>query len=371
MKWTLLFLPLLIGFIFGYWMAPDEASNESDYSEKSELVATSKEVTALGDLSGESVEVVEAAGGGDVDVEWLKSINELDSFDQIGVLHRRLKGLSVSEFPTLMDEMEGEPYSTLSWQIRGMIAARWAQLDPQGMLEYANNKSGAMTWGIYNTVFSAWAKEDVTAAFQAAIQLETRRSQQSAIQAVINSVAAESPSRAMQMAQEYYGRELGSQGRWVVQSIFRNWALQDGAAARQNALNMPDGAAKSAALAGSLSEWMAESPLEALDWLDSLPMDSSVYGSRKEVFRQFLNRDFDVAREYIESVEDPVDRREIVEHLQFHNLIWQKSYEEIEEVFDWIGTVATGQTYDNRVSNVIGAMVDNDSDRAIDFVLNM
>jgi hypothetical protein len=357
---------LLIGLAGGFFLSP--SASDSALSESNQLLsAAERGAAATSEASKPSVRSSDEA----ITVEWLEEVDGMDQFDQIGALHARLKNFKVADFPSLMDQIDDNQNTVLSWQMRSMIAARWAQLDPQGMLTYANAQSGSMSWSLYNTVFSEWAKQDVQAAYQAAQQLDTRRAQQSAMQAVINAVAIDQPARAVEMAKQHYGSELGNQGRWLVQSIFRNWSKLDGEAARNSALSMPDGTAKSAALAGSLSDWMADSPLDALAWLDSLPIDSSVYGSRKEVYREFLNRDFDVAREYIESVEDPVERREIMESLQFNNLVWQKSFEEIEGIFDWMGTVAKGQVYDNRVSSIISSMAESDPDRAIDFVLNM
>lgn len=377
MKWILAVIALLLGFAGGFLFSPKSAETElarsGDGSRsgsgngRSASIATASALSPAAQAEAEVAKVGKSA----ITAKWIETIGDLNAFDQIGVLHARLKNIDPSEFSTLMDEMGLVTGSTLSWQVRSMIASRWAQVDPQGMLAYTKAQKGALSWSLSNAVFGEWAKQDSQAAYAAAMQLDGRRSKESALQAIINSVASEQPQRAIEMANEYYGTDVGGRGRWIFQSIYRNWAKKDGAAARQSALALPEGAAKSSALSGAMAEWMADDPVEALAWLDSLPMDSAVYGSRKEVFRNFLNQNFEVAKEYIESVEDPLDKRQILESLQFHNLAWQKSYEEIEEVFDWLGTVATGQVYDNRVSSIISAMAENDPDRAIDFVLNM
>lgn len=369
MKWVLAVVALLLGFAGGFLFAPkgDEVSAESS----SFAVLSSSDIESAPERSVLKSGSVDEFVVEPITEDWLESMNELDAFDQIGVLYARLKDVNSDEFPDLMRELGSFSGSTVNWQVRSMIATRWAQVDPQGMLAYAQGEQGTMSWGLYSSLFSAWSKRDPQAAYAAAMNLDTQRSQQAAVQAVINTMAETQPQRAIEMAEEYFGSELGSRGRWMYQSIYRNWAQLDGAAARQSALNLEDGVAKTAALSGAMQEWVANDPVAALAWLDSLPMDGAIYSSRKEVFRNFLNQDFEVAKEYIESVEDPLDRREIMESLQFHNLAWQKSYEEIEEVFDWIGTVATGQVYDNRVSSIISAMAQNDPDRAVDFVLNM
>ena len=377
MKWVLAVVALLIGLLGGFFLSPRDPGSEVEAGGTGSvgnleftgaaLGSDGSSASAVGDGSSGSTD----QGGKPITPEWLETINDLDAFDQIGALHARLRHVNPAEFPKLMDELGLLTGTAVNWQVRSMIATRWAQVDPQGMLAYSETQNGPMSYSLYNTVFAAWTKQDPQAAYSAALQLDTQRAQQAAIQAVINTVSEEDPQRAIQMAQEFYGGDVSGRGRWLFQSIYRNWAQRDGEAARQSALALEEGAAKSSALAGAMSEWMANDPVEALAWLDSLPMDSAVYGSRKEVFRNFLNRDFEVAREYIDSVEDPLDRREIMENLQFHNIAWQKSYEEIEEIFDWIGTVATGQVYDSRVSSIISAMAESDPDRAVDFVLNM
>lgn len=377
MKWILALGAFLLGFIGGVLLVPKGA--EMELVEVSSVpgsvvvdhpAGTTVTSNGYGQSTPQVVAVSKVAKGA-VTLEWLEALGDLDAFDQIGVLHARLKDIDPSDFAAVMDEMGLEMGNALSWQVRSMIAARWAQVDPQGMLAYTKDQKKVLSWSLNSVIFGAWAKQDVPAAYAAAMQLDNRRSRDAALQAIINTVAMDQPQRAINMAREYYGSDLGGRGRWVMQSIYRNWAQQDGAAARQSALAMEEGSSKSSALSGAMSEWMANDPVAALAWLDSLPMDSAVYGSRKEVFRNFLNRDFKVAKDYIESVKDPLDRREILESLQFHHLAWQKSYEEIEEVFDWLGTVATGQVYDNRVSSIIGAMAENDPNRAVDFVLNM
>jgi len=360
---------VVLGFAGGFIFAPKGTEVKAVNSSSPTASYESSKTPGIQAAEAATIEALSAKG--EITEDWLETINELDTFDQIGVLHARLKDFDPSKFPELMKEMGMFTGSMVDWQVRGMIATRWAQVDPQGMLAFAKQNKGMMSYGLYNTVFAALAKQDPQAAYAAALELDTQRAQQSAMQAVVNTIAETNPQRAIEIAEEYYGNDSSGRGRWLYQSIYRNWAQKDGEAARQSALNLEDGSVKTAALSGAMQEWMANDPGEALAWLDSLPMDSAVYGSRKQVFQNFLNQDFEVAKDYIDSVENPLARRQIMESLQFYNMGWQKSYEEIEEVFDWIGTVATGQVFDSRVSNIIGAMADNDPNRAMDFVLNM
>ncbi|TVP77255.1 MAG: hypothetical protein EA353_10730, partial [Puniceicoccaceae bacterium] len=379
MKWLIVGLAILLGFTGGFFLAKggddsgqSVAGNQGRAGELNRSSLSGAEDPAgSGSLSGAgSARSSQDGRSAALTQEWLESLDSLEPFDQIGHLHQRLRDVHRSEFPALMDYLAENSFGTMSWQARTMLASRWAQVDPEGMLAYTREQTGNNARALYRIIFSAWAKQDAAGAYAAALQLDTQRDEHSAVQAVINSVAAEQPEQAIAMVHDYYGDNLGNQGRWLFRSLYQNWARVDGAAARASALALEGGAAKSAALAGSMADWMETAPMEALRWLDSLPTDSSIHGSRKEVFRQFLNRDFAVAKDYIESLPDASARREVLENLQFHNLTWQKSYAEIEGIFDWLGTVATGQTYDSRVSNLINAMANHDSERAVDFVLN-
>lgn len=377
MRWWWITGALIVGFFGGRLLAPSEAPKAFD--------KRSGDPELSGDFDGErdastAVGELRASYPGNVDVEvagaplseeWFESIEEMEPLDRMGYLIHHLGDVGANEFRVVMERLESEDYGRIGWQIRSLLGAHWAEVDPRGMLAYVEAQPGRRARGLINTLFASWAKRDVTTAFEAARQLETRHEQQIAVQAVINGIAAQQPTRAIELAREFYGGNLGHQGQWVFRSIYQTWAKEDGDAARASALALEGGAMKSGALAGAMADWMEADPVAALGWLDALPVDSAVHGSRKQVFQQFLNNDFDVAKDYIESVEDPTARRAVLENLQFHNLTWQKSTEEIEAIVDWIGTVARGQVYDSQVSNLISAMTQSDPDRATEFVLNM
>ena len=377
MKWWWITGALVIGFLGGRMLAPDRSESGLTDRLTAEASPARPNRTAVdldsggGPVATRSGDVDSVLTGRPLSAEWFESLEDLEPFDRIGHLVQHLKGASASEYPEIIDALESGDYGRVGSEMRGILEARWAEIDPRAMLAYAREQPRSRSRGLFNSLFGAWAKRDVSAAFAAARQLATRNEQRVAVQSVINGIAGEQPERAIELTRDFYGENLAYRGRWVFRSIFQNWAREDGAAARARALAMEGGAMKSAALAGAMGDWMETDPLEALSWLDSLPVDSSVHGSREQVFKRFLNRDFDVAKNYIESLEDPLARKEVLQNVRFNNLTWQKSFEEIEGVVDWIGTVATGRVYDRQVSSLIGAMAQSDPNRAVDFVLNM
>ena len=188
---------------------------------------------------------------------------------------------------------------------------------------------------------------------------------------MVQAVAMEDPQHALTIAQAQMDRGVMRYAPYLFATIFSQWASRDAAAARQAALALPDSPIKVKALSGALEQWVATDPMAALGWLDALPVDSSVYHSRKAVFRQVLNQDFDSAKAFIDAESDPVARREILSQLYVNNFAWNRSDAEIESILEWVGTVATGSLHDQKVSEVLGAMAESDAGRAVDFMLQM
>ena len=374
MKWfapaVALFVGLLAGFILSGGGEP-----KAEEVQKPETAAKPSEAGAqqgVGgaespvELTGSEAAAVQAAG---ITQEWLESLESESQFEQFGRLHEKIGSAQPRDFPALMDALR-KSGGSMQWMTRGMLATRWADSDPEGMLVYLESQPQNERWGLAGAFFGAWAKSDPDSAFAAAQQIEGRNYQNSAINAVIQSIATEQPREAVRMALEMDGIS-GQRSSWVLRNIFSNWSREEPEAARQMALELPDGPLKVQALTGALDQMMNNDPLAALQWLDSLPPDGTTYNARKQVFRNLLNKDFDTAKEFIELQSDPLERREILNNVYFGNFAWNKDFEEIEGMFSWMGTVTTGQVYDNKVSDILRTMVDSDPQRAMDFALQL
>ena len=236
-------------------------------------------------------------------------------------------------------------------------------------LAYVEAQPTEQQWSLRNALYSAWVKEDFSAAYASAVNLNDQNAQRSALQSIAQEVAVDDPQRAIEIASEMDA--LGHRSEWVMRNIYQSWAGKDLAAARSSAMALPDGPNKVQALSGAMSNWMQVEPAAALDWLESLPVDGSVYNSKKEVFRQLLNQDFDVAKAYIDGKQDPLERREVLQHVSFGNLAWRKDFEEIQQMYHWVGEVATGQVYDQKVGDIMRSLVQVDRARAEAFVLDL
>jgi hypothetical protein len=404
MKWLPPVIALCVGLVGGFLIAPQQDGPTASSMPESSLTEEGAAVllTEGGGLATSAVAVESSGSSSAISDAWLKSLASKSQFDQIGALYARVQALPSADFSALMDRFGAESKSA-NWIAMALLTTKWAEADPQGMLAYMEAQPEQKRWGMQHMLFSAWAKADVAAAYQAAQGLQNSRMRSSAMQAVIRTVAEQSSSRALEMTadiEDYRMRSASIQAiiqtvaqedpqaaialaeakatsgelrnaDHIYSQIFSQWEQRDPAGARQAALAMKDGSAKVQALSGALQQWVSTDPMGALQWLDSLPVDSSVYNSRKQVFSRILNQDFDTAKVFIESESDPVRRQDILSDLRFNSYAWNKGYEETESLFVWLGTVATGATYDPKVSGVVRNMAEADPDRAMDFMLQM
>ncbi len=374
MRWITPVLALLFGLVGGWFFARPAVSESGESSAVKQSAGSAKISVRDGEASKaagavaltESETVVAEATG--ITQEWLTSLEQMGQLDQLTVLLERMKAAEPQDFGSLMTAIQ--KYSgSMRWMAQSILATKWAVTDPQGMLVYIESQPADKQRGLRSMFYGAWAKENPTAAYASVLQLSDRRTQQSALQSVVQAVAEKDPQRAIEMANEM--EALGHRSDWVLRTIYQRWANNEPLAARASALALEDGPGKVQALSGALQNWIQEDPMEALDWLDSQPMDGMIYNSRKEVFRNLLNRDFDTAKAFIASKTDPIERREVLQHVSLGNLGWRKDYDEILEIYDWVGEVATGQVYDSKVGDVIRSLAQVDPERAEAFVLNL
>ncbi|WP_269524620.1 hypothetical protein [Coraliomargarita parva] len=378
MKWLPPIFALLAGLLGGYFLSgtrvPESQASTAASLTSTQSGVTSETVTAMGAEGepGEKLELTKAETKAvaeyGVTEEWLKSLESMNQLDQLSALLPRLKAARPEDFATLMEALD-KYAGSMKWMTRNILISRWAASDPAGMMAYIESQPVNEQYRLRNSFFSAWAREEPEAAFAKAKRLQDRREKQSAIQGIVNAISGEQPYRAIEMLKELEG--TGYQTEWTYRNIFRNWAQREPEAARQAALGLDDGPAKVRALSGAMDEWMHRDPMAALSWLDSLPMDGTVYNSRREVFQNLLNQDFDTAKEYIERETDPLARRNVLSNLHFGNFAWRMDFDEMKSVFDWVGTVATGSLYDQKVGDFVRSLSDKDPQKAIEFALQL
>lgn len=373
MKSPYLLLSLLIGLGLGYWFASSGEHGEAGAS--AELAATDDAAPANKEASvstekvqsgDDSVQPEETAG---ISEAWLESLESKGSFERYGILHERLKTVAPSEFQSLLKSLAGMQGSALAWQAQGLITARWAETDPTGLRRYIDTQPINQQWGMIRVLYSTWAEKDVDSALAASREIGNRNLQLMALSSIGSSIAQKDPARAISIVQENSRGSINN--NWAMRQVYQEWAKRDPQAARQAALNMEEGTPKSQALIGALGESMASEPKSVLAWLDSLPADSVVQRTRRELFNNLVTQDFEAAKEYIESRATLLSQKKVIEDMHFWNIAWAQDAEKIGETIDWLGTVAKGQLYNQKFNEIISSLADSDSNAAIEYIRQM
>ncbi|MGJ8641155.1 MAG: hypothetical protein ACSHYA_17325 [Opitutaceae bacterium] len=376
MKRLLPLFALFVGLSAGWYLSgrvsTSESSDSGSASDRPEVTSESSEKGASGEAATPSEELtaaeVASMDGLGITEEWIAELEEMDQLDQLSALLERMKLAKRSDFATLMDAVQKFP-SNIGRQARGILVTKWATVDPNGMIAYIDGQPESSQWSLRHELYTAWANEDIDAAYASALSMSGERWNNGAIQSIIQVASEKDPQRAIDMVYEM--KAGGYQNDWLLRTVFQKWAHRDSEAARAAALALPEGSYKVKALTGALSTLMREDSIAALDWLDSLPMDGTVYNSRKAVFREMLNSDFETAKAYIASRTSAVERREVLNNVYFGNMARNSSFEELQDMHSWLGTVATGQVYDRKVGDLMRALVQVDKERATALVLQL
>lgn len=376
MKWLVPLVSLLCGLALGVFLA-DDSGRDSEGGTEVSPASGEPDWSGAGGSGDPAKAPDEPAGAGEapgaefagpIDGDWLASLDGLSDFEQIGVLHARLRGLSTAEFPEVLDSLEVHAGNTLGWQVRAMIAARWGEVDPQGLRTYLESQPRQMRWGLQGALYSSWAKNDAAAALVAAEQLQPNR-RRHAVSAIASAVAEKDPQRALRILQEH--TDSGGNLRWQYQNMFRTWASRDQDAAMAAAYALEDKAARSSALVGAMSDLIHEDPNAAIQWLDEQEADPLIEQTRQSVLNQILSEDVDAVLSYVERQVDPYERKQLVAGLHFGQLAWSQDLEKVDEVVEWLGSAATGQTYAHKMGDLMRVVAEMDPDRAVERALNL
>lgn len=151
-------------------------------------------------------------------------------------------------------------------QLSAAVFTRWAELDPQAVLESARTSGNQyFRWNAMSAGFDAMARKDPEAAWQAASTFGPLKAQ--AQRSVIQSISSQDPAAAFKLASEIKSR----QGSWAMSSVMSAWADRDPAAAGEAARGLPLGQVRNQALDGLMERWAATDYDAAKAWAASLP----------------------------------------------------------------------------------------------------
>ena len=157
----------------------------------------------------------------------------------------------------LLDDEEASEYT-------GLLFARWAELDPVQAAQYAAPFSDDYRLDeALDAVMKTWVATAPAAAEQWVRGLPNGAATVRFVEALISNVAATDPRRALGLIQEMGARDgkhpVLDAGSWpsLYRNVFSELGNRDGKSAVKEALSLPVGAARSAAIEGALSSWSA------------------------------------------------------------------------------------------------------------------
>jgi hypothetical protein len=370
MKWISPALALIFGLLLGalfFGASPEEAAEGAHAAgDAARSAAKSSGASVAGSGSAEAPGI--RAESEAISESWLRSLEGLNAFERIGVLHARLREVSPAQFETLMEELGEIGSSAASWQSRSMIAARWAESDPEALARYIQAQPRNQRWGLRSTLYSVWAKSDPDAALRSVegLPVDERRS---AVREIAGVLVEHAPDRALALMEEH---AAGSRnGHWAYRNLFQKWARKDPDDALAGAYQLEDKRARSAALVGVIADLARDDPQAAIEWLDGQESGELISQTKGNLLNQILREDKDAVMRYIEAQGDSAEVRDILRQLQFSQLGVDADFNEIQSVMTWLGTVATGQTLANKVGDIVKAMVQADPERARSYVDGM
>jgi hypothetical protein len=148
----------------------------------------------------------------------------------------------------------------------------------------------------------------------------------------------------------------GEQTQATYLGAFQAWAgasLDGGAAAAASAAALPPSSEQIAALQGAASGWAHNDPQAALDWASTLPSaDAAVQQAAVTVAGESYP---DLATPYLDKLTNASARNQAIQAISQAWAVGKGS--DPAGALAWLDQVATGDTYDKSVSNIISRLV--------------
>lgn len=369
MKWILPILALFSGVVLGYILFGQQETTASSRAKEAEALtarAVERSTKEFGQTNeDDSIGVTSASTFSE---DWLSALDSKNAIEQYSEIGQVLAGLSTRDYPRVMDELV-ESKSNMARRLLDVLRRQWATTDPEGMLAYASSLDGSEAESLKGVLFKEWASVDFDRAWAKAAAMTEGRMKQHLVKSMINGAASESPMKVLSLLDS--GVMSKRDSRYYYRTVFATIAKDDPALAQQMAADMPAGENKKYALVGSLRQLAQEDFGAAIDWLDQLPVDSSVHRARIEILQGLRSKDFESIRELVESETDPEKRQLYLENMQFRSGGREQSFDEVMEMYAWVETHATGNNRQNKMGRIIYALADSDLSRATDFALEL
>ncbi len=237
------------------------------------------------------------------------------------------------------------------------IFARWAELDPQGLITYAREArhprfSFVKYDELLQAAFGAWAEVDPSAAIAAAA-MESPRVQM----AVINRFAESDPEIALELAAAVPVGQARIGLNYSV--LFESLAQRDLVAAAERVRGIKDARLQLVAAGGLLSVWAQRDPEAALEYVESLPGFEARSVGRDAVLVKLIESDREAALPLITALPPGSSRSMLM-----RSLARSAASAEPEETKAWVESLDSAQDRRAAYAGIVIALSKTDTGAA-------
>lgn len=192
-------------------------------------------------------------------------------------------------------------------QLSAAVFTRWAELDPQGVIESARTSGDQFyRWNAMSAGFDAMATKDPATAWRTASTFGPMKGE--AQRSVIMALSAKDPGTAFKFASEVKSRE----GSWAMSSVMSTWAEKDPMAAGEAARGLPLGQVRSQALEGLMERWAITDYDAATAWAATLPSTQEKVAATTSALQALSQMDPEKSLKLLESADVGTNRANII-----------------------------------------------------------
>ncbi|RYD30828.1 MAG: hypothetical protein EOP86_19200, partial [Verrucomicrobiaceae bacterium] len=153
-----------------------------------------------------------------------------------------------------------------SYQLYDAVFTRWAELDPEAVLQAAKTTGDQFfRYQTMNAAFAVLANKDSNQAWETANKMGPMRNESRRI--ILNALSATDPQKAFDLA----SNSKTSDRPWAMQNLMAQWGARDPQAAGAAAMKLPAGQTRNSAIGGLASRWAASDFESATAWASALP----------------------------------------------------------------------------------------------------
>ena len=175
-----------------------------------------------------------------------------------------------------------------------LAAARWAELDPAGLLAYLEGDGRRFYRNeiVIHELFSAWGRTDPEGAYAAIGLFPVAEARDHYIRTLANNLLYSAPDKAMELV-----ARADSVGVWLT-STYADWSDSDPHQAAQLILDLPRSNYKHSAAARLAERWGKEDPVAAAKFARQL---GPIYreSALEYIVKGWMKKDLDAATEYV------------------------------------------------------------------------